>query len=633
MGNIVGQCFTERRRVEPTDPEVEPPWLKENVKEQGSPIKRERSCTDIYALILMVAYFFILVALSGHCISNGDIYRILNGYDNCGNICGRMTAQELNFSDVICNEGNNSNNRFLLIQRVGRLIIKPSSVERRCVSSCDDYPDYERFINRCIPKKSLDQIDSFFSRTGIADFFQEVSEDLDLCCKELLYLCLIALGLSGVILLLLRFAAGIVVYLVTIAVAVSSLAITITLWVLWNKDRKQQIMIANGTSEVYIPAGNVEQRIDSSYLAYAITSTIITIIIVLVLIVMRRRIELVVLMFKEAGAAVHSMPLLLAQPLFTYIFLAITVSIWLYLTLWVESAGLLTKVSNSSYRYLKDGTMKFTRWYNLMGFFWISQFLFGCQNMVIAGAITTWFFQVNKEQLQSPIQESAGRLIRYHLGSVALGSLLVAIVMLARVMAWLLRYWKKKCGLNEERNGEGCFSNSCTRMTEFQCCCFSLGCCIQKIVLFLSRNAYIQIAIRGCSFCEGGKRAVDVLSANALRLVAINSIGDWVLYLAKIIVVIGTLFFGILLIQAKDGVQHAWVPLLLSGIFSYAIAHSFVSVYEMAIDSIFMCFCEECEMNNGVTSTSHLSPQLLVRQGMNTVILHFQCKVIFHFND
>lgn len=27
--------------------------------------------------------------LLGYCMSYGDIYRIVNGYDDCGNVCGR----------------------------------------------------------------------------------------------------------------------------------------------------------------------------------------------------------------------------------------------------------------------------------------------------------------------------------------------------------------------------------------------------------------------------------------------------------------------------------------------------------------------------------------------------------------
>lgn len=67
-------------------------------------------------------------------------------------------------------------------------------------------------------------------------------------------------------------------------------------------------------------------------------------------------------------------------------------SLWVYFAIWIESAGRLRVESNTSAKYVKDGTMKFTRWYNLFALFWISQFIIGCQHMVIAGAVATWFF-------------------------------------------------------------------------------------------------------------------------------------------------------------------------------------------------------------------------------------------------
>lgn len=66
--------------------------------------------------------------------------------------------------------------------------------------------------------------------------------------------------------------------------------------------------------------------------------------------------------------------------------------LWIYFTIWIESAGILRVESNTSAKYVKDTTMKFTRWYNLCALFWISQFIIGCQHMVIAGAVTSWFF-------------------------------------------------------------------------------------------------------------------------------------------------------------------------------------------------------------------------------------------------
>lgn len=78
--------------------------------------------------------------------------------------------------------------------------------------------------------------------------------------------------------------------------------------------------------------------------------------------------------------------------------------------------------------------MKVTRWYNLLAMFWMSQFMIGCQHMVIAGAVATWFFTRNKGHMGSPIGQSLQNLVRFHLGTVAFGSLLIALVQLVRVL-------------------------------------------------------------------------------------------------------------------------------------------------------------------------------------------------------
>lgn len=104
----------------------------------------------------------------------------------------------------------------------------------------------------------------------------------------------------------------------------------------------------------------------------------------------------------------------------------------------------------------------------------------------------------------------------------------------------------------------------------------------------------------GYSFCNAGKRAFNILSSNALRVFAINSIGDFVLLLGKGLVVLITVIVGIELIQViswflnviriftgsfllqrKEGIHHNWVPLAIAGLFAYLVAHCFISVFEV----------------------------------------------------
>jgi solute carrier family 44 (choline transporter-like protein), member 1 len=82
--------------------------------------------------------------------------------------------------------------------------------------------------------------------------------------------------------------------------------------------------------------------------------------------------------------------------------------------------------------------MSATRWINILAFLWFVQFLFGCQDFVIAGSVSKWFFTRNKTKISFPVIVSFGHLIRYHLGSICFGSLLIAIVQFVRITLKLI---------------------------------------------------------------------------------------------------------------------------------------------------------------------------------------------------
>lgn len=88
-------------------------------------------------------------------------------------------------------------------------------------------------------------------------------------------------------------------------------------------------------------------------------------------------------------------------------------------------------------------------------------------------------------------------------------------------------------------------------------------------------------AINGSSFCKAGKEAFRLLVSNALRVTAINSLGDFVLFLGKVYVVIITVFIALTVLHRKAGVQHIWVLATLLGLIAYFISHCFLTVYEV----------------------------------------------------
>lgn len=58
-------------------------------------------------------------------------------------------------------------------------------------------------------------------------------------------------------------------------------------------------------------------------------------------------------------------------------------------------------------------------------------------------------------------------------------------------------------------------------------------------------------AIYGYPFCRAGQQAFKLLSSNVLRVAAINSVGDFVLFLGKVVVVLLTVLIGIKMLQVQ----------------------------------------------------------------------------------
>lgn len=118
------------------------------------------------------------------------------------------------------------------------------------------------------------------------------------------------------------------------------------------------------------------------------------------------------------------------------------------------------------------------------------------------------------------------RAWRYHLGSVALGSFIIALVQLFRL---ILEYVNRKTKQLQEKNLALKFLMCCAR-----CCAWYL----ERVITYINRNAFIIVAVKGTSFCPSAWRAVGLIVSNALRLIAVNAIGDYLIWCGKIVTVL-----------------------------------------------------------------------------------------------
>lgn len=132
-------------------------------------------------------------------------------------------------------------------------------------------------------------------------------------------------------------------------------------------------------------------------------------------------------------------------------------------------------------------------------------------------------------------------------------------------------------------------------------CCFA---CVEKFLKFLNKNAYIEIAIHGKPFCSSARTAFQLLTRNAFRLVAIDGVSGFILFLSKFTVsaLCGCIsYYAMRTYYAGNPLQYIAASVFVIMVISFVITSLFMYVYDMTIDAIFLCFCEDCERNDGST--------------------------------
>nr|XP_011433539.2 choline transporter-like protein 1 [Crassostrea gigas] len=621
-------CFGESHRVAPYK------GSGDAAPEFCGPLQK-RSCRDVVCLLVFVC----MLGGTGYgtylAFYLGDPDRLIYGVDSWGNVCGQRNGriEGVSRSGEDCSDRRNLffYDKSIFVNYIPGSHVSVDTVAV-CVKSCptksqtnvadlqtffndtgtslcwydiprdsffdgnsnglDKCPNLpieaqESFLFRCIPK-SFNQ--PFEILTGAINdilnkidpnFTEKCVSDLQKTWQEICYLSATALGVSMSIVILLRFIAGIVIWLMVLLLGMGSVVGTALCWY-----------------HYYELKGDSSQEEERNWLIGSIVATVVMVIVILVLLVMRKRIGLVVQLFKEAGHVVSSVPFLLLLPLWTIICFLGFLALVSYIFLAMESAGQIN-ISNTTgfVSFEKDQPLKIFRWYHLIASVWILQFILACERIVMAGAVAIWYFQRDSGMPVFPILLSIRRLVRYHLGSAAFGSFIITLLV---VVNWILGFIHKR--VKNSTGSVGDFLMKCLR------CCFW---CFENAIRFINSNAYIEIAIIGEGFCSSAQRALKIIVSNSLRLAAINSIGDFTLFLGKVGTVAVVAVVGIEILATRSDVIYPWLPISLSCIIAFIIASCLIGVYELCIDTIFICFCEDCERNDGVEKPYYMSTGLL----------------------
>lgn len=590
----------------------------------------DRSCTDIPWLIFFILFCAGMLCICGFAIATGAASRLISGYDSFGNTCGQKNTK-IEGIDLSGRDMRENKYVFFLEPCNFDLINRRIKSIALCVSQCpstqlQSYNDLKQFalnngselctyditptrypshperqtkcpklpvppsksvpvFRRCIPMDIAcyaEFIQAFVTFVSDNSVLHRITAGVMASKEIIMGLCVLALVLSLLMMVVIRYISKVLVWILTILVIVCSIGGTGVLWWLYADHRKA--LSSNSTS---VFGKEVESDNVKSLLIYAIIATVFTVVLLLVMFFMRKRVALTIALFHVAGKVFVHLPLLVLQPFWTFLCLMLFWVYWLGVLLFLGTAG--TPVKNNStnlVEYKLQEPLQYMVWYHAVGLIWISEYILAFQQMTIAGAVVTYYFTRNKSQMPSvPILKSMGRTLRYHLGTIAKGSFIITLVKIPRL---ILTY------IHSQLKGK---ENACARCMVKACVCCLW--CLEKCLAYLNQNAYTATAINSTSFCTSARDAFIILVENALRVAAINTVGDFVLFLGKVLVVSCTAFAGVLALNYQREYTVWVLPLLIVCLFAFLVAHCFLSVFENVVDVLFLCFAVDTKYNDG----------------------------------
>jgi len=306
---------------------------------------------------------------------------------------------------------------------------------------------------------------------------------------------------------------------------------------------------------------------------------------------LREQISVACRILALSAEALTDMPYLVFYPIGQAIVVLLYFVLFCGIAVLLSSAGTFTKdyqYGNAVMTYEDEANQLFAFW--LFGAFWNVAFIEAIGFMVISFCCCMWFFAPRPEEAEpdsterempdNVLTKAIKMTLGHHLGTLATGSLIIAIVRMMRVALEYIESKSKEMGLEEE--------------PWFQYVICILRCllwCLEKCARWMCKKVYIETCIHGTWFC-GSLCQVIVALFNMIDYISVlEYISLLMLFFGKLAIGLGTAVIGGYILGTRE-LSSIIFPTVVVMCMGFAVAAMFIEVYEMCLDTILLCFCE-----------------------------------------
>ena len=310
---------------------------------------------------------------------------------------------------------------------------------------------------------------------------------------------------------------------------------------------------------------------------------------------MRERVALAISLVRESVKALLAMPWLIFFPLFECVVFVFFTTLWLVYSLYLMSSGTVSTVvdgsTGDSYKVLNyNNHTSLVLVFEFFCWIWCIRFVEALGQLTSAHAVLTWYFAEDRKSIPSnQVFISAALCLRYHSGTAAFGSFVLALLEFVRS---IVEYVRSKL-----LNRASCLARL------IGCILSCILCLFDRCLRYLTTNAFIQCALVGTPFCSSAIRAFGLILRNLGRVSTVLSVAGLVMFIGKISVSLtaGSICYLYLNQYKKNQISGSVLPSVLVAYLSYRIASLFLNVVSITSNTILQAFIIEEEMHGGLT--------------------------------
>lgn len=238
-------------------------------------------------------------------------------------------------------------------------------------------------------------------------------------------------------------------------------------------------------------------------------------------------------------------------------------------------------------------TITYQSFYAIFMFLWNNAFLIAIGQTIVAGAVCVWFFAPHAEKRKKASVCAATKTVfRYHLGSLAFGSFILAVVQFLRFLAYYL-----------EKQAQAQKNKVMQIIAKIAGCLLA---CLEKSVKFLNRQAYIQIALMGTNFCTSAWNAFRLILSMPFLMAFTRILSSFVNLIGVMFIMICTTVVGYLIVDGLYPDVSVVVPVFMYAAIGYLVGKLMMNVFTPAVDTSLQCMKAAKEME---CDTSQFAPK------------------------